>query len=260
MKQSELQLFKNSTDMYHLFQCRFKHEKEYALFYMLAHDNNLFLAAEENDFQISGFQIGAFSNLNFIEQVKDISAFINQENQILTSFQKPDIQLQSWQSVFLSLKELQYLVIIKNNFGIGRISDVTENAVMFEEFDPSIDLSWKFYKPCEILFSEITSIKFLSRYCIVLQNYLLQKEKLFQIVKKHIDAMDFLKLLALGAPSDEFDSISRTISQYLKPEMTVKEMIDLITSVFKKNFKMHYPDSYFEETAQNIKNELDQIS
>ncbi len=78
----------------------------------------------------------------------------------------------------------------------------------------------------------------------------------FSIVKKYIDRMDYFNLLACGSPNDEFDIESKEISTKVQDEHSVKEIAEIIASVFNKNFDEHDDVAVFLVVAEQIKNEL----
>ncbi len=78
----------------------------------------------------------------------------------------------------------------------------------------------------------------------------------FHIVKKHIDKMNFFDLLASGAPSDEFDVESKEISARVRCEHSVREIAEIIASVFNEYFDEHDDATEFLSVAEQIKNEL----
>ncbi len=78
----------------------------------------------------------------------------------------------------------------------------------------------------------------------------------FHIVKKHIDKMDYFDLLASGAPSDEFDIESKEISARVRCEHSVREIAEIIASVFNEYFDEHDDATEFLSVAEQIKNEL----
>jgi len=78
----------------------------------------------------------------------------------------------------------------------------------------------------------------------------------FHIVKKHIDKMDYLDLLASGAPSDEFDIESKEISARVRCEHSVQEIAEIIASVFHEYFGEHDGATEFLSVAEQIKSEL----
>lgn len=58
----------------------------------------------------------------------------------------------------------------------------------------------------------------------------------FSVVKKYIDKNDFFKLLALGAPRDEYDIESRKISGLITCDSTTDEIARAIYKVMHRAF------------------------
>lgn len=63
----------------------------------------------------------------------------------------------------------------------------------------------------------------------------MEKQK-FEIVKKYIDEMDYMGLLSLGCPKNEYDGESEKIAIRIKPDMSPEEIALLINDVFTKSF------------------------
>ena len=82
-----------------------------------------------------------------------------------------------------------------------------------------------------------------------------EKEK-FLIIKKFIDQMDYYALLAGGAPSDEFDSESKEISNRVRFDHSAQEIAYIIASVFNRSFNEHDDITDFLPVAERIKSEL----
>ena len=80
--------------------------------------------------------------------------------------------------------------------------------------------------------------------------------EIFLVVKKFIDQMDYLDLLASGAPADEFHSESMEISMKIRVDLSAREIADIIASVFNKNFDAHNEADLFLPVAEQIKREL----
>lgn len=78
----------------------------------------------------------------------------------------------------------------------------------------------------------------------------------FEIVKKHIDALDPENLLAIGAPDDEYDLEIADIAWRIKNTMQTNEAADLIRRVFVKYFNRTLPVKAFYSTAEAILNDL----
>ena len=86
------------------------------------------------------------------------------------------MDLSDWYSVFLSLQKMGKNIIVEKEsldddeweFAIGRIEKVLKNKVLFRHFDA--DGIWQ-DEPYEILFSQITTVTFGSRYVEVFSKY-----------------------------------------------------------------------------------------
>ena len=79
---------------------------------------------------------------------------------------------------------------------------------------------------------------------------------IFSVVKKYIDEYDYIDLLALGAPNDEYDIESNIISTLITGESSVEEIADVITSVMNAYFDEHDNVEKYMEIAEKIKKEL----
>ena len=80
----------------------------------------------------------------------------------------------------------------------------------------------------------------------------------FHIIKKYIDQMDYYDLLSSGAPSDEFDIESREISTRVSGKHSLREIAEIIASVFNEYFDDCGDATVFLCVAEQIKNELSQ--
>ncbi|MBE5773742.1 MAG: hypothetical protein E7337_07390 [Clostridiales bacterium] len=80
--------------------------------------------------------------------------------------------------------------------------------------------------------------------------------RIFQIVKKYIDALDYYALLEGGAPDDEFDIESQKISVMINADSSVSEIAEVIAKVFEEYFgNKENPDVYYK-LAGDIKRDL----
>ena len=79
---------------------------------------------------------------------------------------------------------------------------------------------------------------------------------IFDIVKRHIDEMDYYGLLAGGAPADEFDIESRAISEKIHIEQSVVEIAEIIAKVFNAQFNEQDDLAVFLPVAEKIKKDL----
>lgn len=60
----------------------------------------------------------------------------------------------------------------------------------------------------------------------------------------------------LGAPNDEYDYESRTISEMLRSNMDVYQISSIIANVMESSFSHPYDTSFFVEIASKIKAEM----
>jgi len=58
----------------------------------------------------------------------------------------------------------------------------------------------------------------------------------FETVKKYIDEKDPMRLLAMGAPDDEYDIESRKIAERITMQMSFEEIANIIANVINKSF------------------------
>ena len=79
---------------------------------------------------------------------------------------------------------------------------------------------------------------------------------IFDIVKRHIDKMDYYGLLAGGAPTDEFDIESRAISERIHAEQSVVEIAEIVAKVFNSQFNKQDDLAVFLPIAEKIKKDL----
>jgi len=80
--------------------------------------------------------------------------------------------------------------------------------------------------------------------------------KLFEIVKKHIDAYDCYCLLEGGAPKDEFDSESYKISERISCLSTPEKIAKITAMIFQKSFGGEEKPGYFLEMAKAIAEDI----
>lgn len=83
-----------------------------------------------------------------------------------------------------------------------------------------------------------------------------EKYSLYMIVKKHVDEIDCENLLEFGAPNDEYDYESRTISEMLRSNMDVYQISSIIANVMESSFSHPYDTSFFVKIASKIKAEM----
>ena len=78
----------------------------------------------------------------------------------------------------------------------------------------------------------------------------------YNIIKKHIDSIDYYGLLSGGAPNDEFDNESRTIAGLISTESTVEDIASIIANVFEKSFGNTENAKDYLNIATKIRDEL----
>lgn len=80
----------------------------------------------------------------------------------------------------------------------------------------------------------------------------------FDIIKKHVDALDPQGLLTSGAPKDKYDIESKMLAKLLTPRQSPAEMAAIMAELFAKQFSStEFPDKYME-AARKICEELNQ--
>ena len=170
MKKSEMiELFRSFIDTKPLVRLFMKYDNWYICGFPFYASDKLFLTANEDDFIIDGFSIRRFRDLKKTEIKNDKCVEILKAEKVLEGMNAPEIDLTDWHSAFLSLQKLGKNVIVEHEstdeneweFYIGRIEKVLKNKIAFRHFDA--DGVWQ-EEPYEILFSEITSVTFDSRY------------------------------------------------------------------------------------------------
>lgn len=75
-------------------------------------------------------------------------------------------------------------------------------------------------------------------------------------VKKYIDEMDYLGLLASHAPDDEFDEESTEISERLDDSQSVTEIAQIIAEVFNRWFNAENDPKIFTDCARKIYDDM----
>ncbi|MBQ8397879.1 MAG: hypothetical protein IJX53_06760 [Clostridia bacterium] len=79
---------------------------------------------------------------------------------------------------------------------------------------------------------------------------------IFPIVKKHVDQLDRMGLLAIGAPPDEYDLESRRISEHITRQSTPDEIAQIMTDVFAKAFGETENQETYQTAAKRIYEDL----
>ena len=177
MKKTEMkELFQRSVEEKPLLRLFLKYDAYYTYWFPFGASDKLFLAAKEDDFIINGFSIRRFSDIKKLELKDDKCVEILREERVLEGVSAPDIDLDDWHSVFLSLQKSGKNIVIEHEspdeneweYWIGRIEKVLKTKVLFRHFDA--DGIWQ-EEPYEIPFSRITSVSFDTRYVNVFSKY-----------------------------------------------------------------------------------------
>ncbi|MBE6762217.1 MAG: hypothetical protein E7551_08035 [Ruminococcaceae bacterium] len=177
MKKTEIiELIKSAINTPKLCSVLFKYDYNYEYFFPLIASDKLFLGAVEDDFILNGFSIRRFCDIKKAE-IKDgkLLEIINSEG-ILKNIKTPDINITDWHSVFESLSNFDFNIIIEKEslvydeceFAIGKIEKVLKTKVIFKHFDADGIWQDEYY---EIPYSQITSVTFGARYVDVFSKY-----------------------------------------------------------------------------------------
>ena len=177
MKKAEIKdLIGSSIEPRRLCRVFFKYDFNYRYYFPLAISDKLFLGANEDDFIIDGFSIRRFCDVKRVEIKDDKCLEIIKSEGVLEKIHVPQINITDWHSVFSSLAEMDYNIIVEREsliydeceFAIGKIDKVLKTKVFFKHFDA--DGIWQ--DECyEIPYSQITSVTFASRYVDVFSKY-----------------------------------------------------------------------------------------
>ncbi len=172
-KNEKIEIINRAILKIELCRCYFKYDENCFYYYPNAVNDKFILAQEEDDFLLDGYSIRKLSQLKKVELTQNKYNEINKEIGLTEKIQKPDIDLTSWLSIFNSLKAVNEVVIIENEFNnefvIGVIQKVLKNKLYFLDFDA--DGVWS-SEPLEIPYSSITSVQWNTRYTTIWKKYL----------------------------------------------------------------------------------------
>lgn len=159
--------------------CRFylRYDRNYHYYFPLIQSEKLFLGVEEDDFQLDGFSIRRIKDITKAEMKNDFCEQILEQEGIIDQLVVPDIDLDSWETIFHSLlKRNRNVIVEKENLEedetqlvIGRIEKIFKKHAYVRHFDA--DGIWQ-NEPYKIPYSEIASITFGSRYVEIFSKYL----------------------------------------------------------------------------------------
>lgn len=149
---------------------------DYRLF-PLKMSEQLFLGAQEDEFQLNGYSIRRVQDIEKIKIQDNFSAHISSKEAGVDGMCVPKVDITDWMEAFLSLEKLGKIVIVEKEnlhekgrmFAIGKIEKVCRKHVCLRYFGPDgiwDDGQWK------ISYDEITSVTLGSRYAEVFSKYL----------------------------------------------------------------------------------------
>lgn len=172
-KQEKIHLLQKGIAEKAICRCWFTYDRNYFYYYPLSVNDKFLLGQEEDDFQLDGYAVRKLSHLKKVEHKDDLCGLINRLFGIADQVCDPGIDISSWQSIFQSLSRLDvYLVIedaIHEQFFIGVVEKVCRDRLYFRSFDA--DGIWD-EAPLEIRYSQITSVRWGTRYARYWQRYL----------------------------------------------------------------------------------------
>ena len=172
-KQDKLDLIQSAIENPQLCRCYFTYDENYYYYYPNAVNEKFLLGQEENDFLLDGYCIRKISQLKKVEIKGDLCNTINQQIGLHQQIKLPPVDISSWKCIFDSLMELDCFVIIENElsgeFAIGIIEKTFKNKLYFKPFDA--DGIWD-EVGLEIPYSQISTVKWATRYAEVWQKYL----------------------------------------------------------------------------------------
>ncbi len=172
-KQEKIELLQRGIDEIVICRCYFTYDQNYFYYYPNAVNDKFILGQEENDFLLDGYCIRKMSHLKKVEIKDDKCSEINKLFGIVDQVANPGIDITSWQSIFETLSRLDMYIIIEDaineQFAIGIIEKVLKNRLYFKPFDANG--VWD-ENGLEIRYSQITSVKWGTRYAKYWKGYL----------------------------------------------------------------------------------------
>lgn len=175
-KQDKLDLIQRAIENPQLCRCYFTYDENFYYYYPNAVNEKFLMGQEENDFLLDGYCIRKISQLKKVELKNDLCNAINREIGVHQQIKMPPVDISDWKSIFDSLQAMGCFVIIENEiseqFAIGMIEKTFRNKLYFKPFDA--DGVWDEYG-LEIPYSQITTVKWDTRYANVWQKYLSDK-------------------------------------------------------------------------------------
>ena len=81
----------------------------------------------------------------------------------------------------------------------------------------------------------------------------------FETVKALIDKADFMGLLEMGAPSDEYDIESKMITSKITEQSNANDIASIIAEVFYEMFGQREDESFYLPVAQSIYEDISSV-
>ena len=154
-----------------------KYNENYYNLIPLKTSEQLFSAIKEDDFVLNGFRISRFRDIKEMRIKDDKCDEVIRVLGLLDNLQIPAINLDSWSTVFESLKVIGKNIIVEyetpegvdDDFTIGKIVQVYKSCVYIHHFDA--DGVWQ-PEPYRIPYTQVTSVTFDSRYVTVFSQHI----------------------------------------------------------------------------------------
>lgn len=179
MAKSEMKAIVNRcTEQRMLCRMTFRYDLNYFYCFPLLSNEKLFLGVEEDDFMLDGYSIRRYTDLTKAEinEDKKIMEILRCEG-IIGQITTPDVNISNWETVFTSLQKLHRNIIVQREslkeeerqFVIGSIERVFRKFAYVRHFDANG--VWE-DEPDKILYTQITSVSFGTRYVDTFSKYL----------------------------------------------------------------------------------------
>lgn len=172
-KQDKLDIIRKAIADTEICRCYFTYDDNYYYYYPNSVNDKFLLGQEENDFQLDGYCIRKISQLKKVEIKQDMCNTINKYFGITDQIAMPNVDITNWKTIFDSLMALNRFIMIEDElngqFVIGVIEQTFRNKLYFKPFDA--DGVWD-DAGLEIPYSQITTVKWGTRYADIWQKYL----------------------------------------------------------------------------------------
>lgn len=178
MKKSKIKkIIYDSIEQKKLCRVIFDYDPQIRHCYFLKMSGDLFLCAEESDFQLDGYTVRRIKDIDKFKKFQDKYIEITNGENLFDEITIPEIDITDWKSVVKSLKKSDKNIIIQHEssnedescFWIGKIIKVKDKKLKFRYFDNNGVWEDELY---DVYYSDITSVTFGSRYVEVFSKYL----------------------------------------------------------------------------------------